>query len=1110
MQRRMFLTALCILCAFLPLRVLAAIAINEVLWAGSDKSTSDEWIELTSTGSGSQVTESLDGWTLTGMNGAGAEVTLYRFGTGTLVNSGAFLVLSRWQEAESRLGVEPDFVAPGLTLANTKLLLRLRDASGLVRDEVDDGVGAPFAGSNPSAPASKASMERIHAGLPGNLQSNWQTATTFLNNDDGAPLFATPGAANGTGPSVDTFPPFEATDIEAEVTDIGTDRSIELSWTPSRSLDLQSQVITIAPPPLAGSGIIRLGATATGYLFTFIDQEIPYTILLQSVDKNSNISEGIEIAIEPIHNSQNPNNNVASSSSSSLSGSSSSSASLSSTSESQSSSFSYQSQVLSSFASSLSFLSSESSSSTSSTALPRVFISELLPDPSGSDENQWIELWNSGQEPVDLAGWSIRNIRTAKTFALSGAILAGEYLVKARADGLFALSHGGGELALQRDGMTVQALLFPALPENVTYGLSDAAAGLQPYCAPTPGTANSNAGWNPTMNIQSGTQEGESSVSINLQTVTPEGISLPVSCRYDFGDGTSAQTCNPPSHTFGTVGEYQVTMEAMSYCGTTVKQELKIRVLQKQSDTIQSPSQSPSVSRTSSSAPELLSTDHLTIWPSGISISAVLPNPSGADSGNEWVELFNGAQAATDLAGLYLRAGTKSFPLEGIIVGAGQAVRIPDSQSRLTLTNSSGSVSLRTAVGEIVSSIQWKDARENVIYGSVSSNIRVEVDLVNVIDGDTIDVFFRKGMQSPVGGTGSARVRFIGIDAPETHHTNPFEIAMGLESKNYLSSLIENKKIELEFDTEKQDSYGRLLAYVYASGVAVQEQILRDGMASVYETYDFTKKQLYLDLQVQAKVGKKGHWGNKDAMVVMSAAGSGEVLQVRETVSMDGIVISEVYPVPAAGEDEWIEIFNTSDAPIPLHGLIIDDAPGAGSKPWSYSGSLTIDAGDWVAIPLTGSKVQLNNDGDTVTISAPNGTIIDQIMYPKIKLGMAYSLTASGEFCITSEPTPHEQNICTQNYSSNATKSKKSSTSKNKKSALKPKVTYKNIVQSTVPATSEEMGLELAASLGRGEQEVSADTGMHLPEFFLLSLLASGGSGYVGAVVAMRRRKNRE
>ncbi len=175
----------------------AKAVISEVHWAGSDFSASDEWLEIGESdpgpGSGTGPGTALGGWTLTSVNSSGIEVVLFTFPGDTVLLPGEYLIISHFGASQSRLLSEPAFVAPAVSLPNTKLLLRLRDASGQVMDEVDDGVGAPLAGENLSSPVRKSSMERIDLFGSGTDSANWETAVRAVGIDDGAPVMATPG-----------------------------------------------------------------------------------------------------------------------------------------------------------------------------------------------------------------------------------------------------------------------------------------------------------------------------------------------------------------------------------------------------------------------------------------------------------------------------------------------------------------------------------------------------------------------------------------------------------------------------------------------------------------------------------------------------------------------------------------------------------------------------------------------------------------------------------------------------------------------------------------------------------------------------------------------------
>jgi micrococcal nuclease len=75
------------------------------------------------------------------------------------------------------------------------------------------------------------------------------------------------------------------------------------------------------------------------------------------------------------------------------------------------------------------------------------------------------------------------------------------------------------------------------------------------------------------------------------------------------------------------------------------------------------------------------------------------------------------------------------------------------------------------------------------------------VEVTRIIDGDTIDI------------TGGERVRLIGMDTPETHGGTE---CFGREASDAIADIIPpGTPIEVEYDVDRTDRYGRTLAYVY-------------------------------------------------------------------------------------------------------------------------------------------------------------------------------------------------------------------------------------------------------------------------------------------------------
>jgi micrococcal nuclease len=133
-----------------------------------------------------------------------------------------------------------------------------------------------------------------------------------------------------------------------------------------------------------------------------------------------------------------------------------------------------------------------------------------------------------------------------------------------------------------------------------------------------------------------------------------------------------------------------------------------------------------------------------------------------------------------------------------------------------------------------------------------------------VIDGDTVQL-----------ETGE-RVRLIGIDTPELHESDKLyrdsqrtkqDVStiqeLGRRAYAFTRNLVEGKRVSLEFDVEKHDRYGRLLAYVYLKdGTFVNAEIIKHGYASLMTIPPNVKyAQLFLSLYRDARMNKRGLWG---------------------------------------------------------------------------------------------------------------------------------------------------------------------------------------------------------------------------------------------------------
>lgn len=199
--------------------------------------------------------------------------------------------------------------------------------------------------------------------------------------------------------------------------------------------------------------------------------------------------------------------------------------------------------------------------------------------------------------------------------------------------------------------------------------------------------------------------------------------------------------------------------------------------------------------------------------------------------------------------------------------------------------------------------------------GDVSGRERALVRAV--VDGDTIEVELE-------GGT-VERVRYIGIDTPETVHPSKPVECFGREASARNKELVGGKEVLLERDTSDRDRYGRLLRYVYVGGALVNEALVGGGFAhaSPYPP-DVRYEARFRNAERQAREERAGLWGAVCEQASAAVAPPAPALQGREA--------SVTTPTPAPTTDASVSQDGcTIKGNINVKGEKIYHLPGCGS-----------------------------------------------------------------------------------------------------------------------------------------------------------------------------------
>jgi micrococcal nuclease len=130
----------------------------------------------------------------------------------------------------------------------------------------------------------------------------------------------------------------------------------------------------------------------------------------------------------------------------------------------------------------------------------------------------------------------------------------------------------------------------------------------------------------------------------------------------------------------------------------------------------------------------------------------------------------------------------------------------------------------------------------------------------SVTDGDTVRL------------ANGARVRLIGIDTPETSasaRSDGIDQPFAAEAKSFTAEKVQGRTVRLEFDKERHDKYGRLLAYVWyvdresTQELLLNEELVRAGLARARLGYSYAErmKRRFRAAESEARQARRGIWG---------------------------------------------------------------------------------------------------------------------------------------------------------------------------------------------------------------------------------------------------------
>ncbi|WP_396612674.1 lamin tail domain-containing protein [Haloferax sp. S1W] len=269
----------------------------------------------------------------------------------------------------------------------------------------------------------------------------------------------------------------------------------------------------------------------------------------------------------------------------------------------------------------------------------------------------------------------------------------------------------------------------------------------------------------------------------------------------------------------------------------------------------------------------------------------------------------------------------------------------------------------------------------------------VSVEVVEVVDGDTIKVVMPDGARETV--------RLLGVDTPEVYGSNtPDEFEgvpeteageaclrdAGHDASDFANARLSNQTVGLRYDEQagKRGYYGRLLAYVVVDGAEFNYHLLTEGHARFYDS-SFEERSRYEAAEREAREQGVGLW---------TCATENGTADGTTATNEYGLTVSVAADAPGNDNDnlneEYVTLRNSGTERLDLSGWTLSDAAGAS---YTFADGTELPAGETLTL-YTGSGTDTqnevywgrssavwNNGGDTVTITNAAGETVVSYTY---------------------------------------------------------------------------------------------------------------------------------
>jgi dipeptidyl aminopeptidase/acylaminoacyl peptidase len=282
------------------------------------------------------------------------------------------------------------------------------------------------------------------------------------------------------------------------------------------------------------------------------------------------------------------------------------------------------------------------------------------------------------------------------------------------------------------------------------------------------------------------------------------------------------------------------------------------------------------------------------------------------------------------------------------------------SESKISLPNTAGHVTLLSPYENEVSTIEWAKTEEGREYYPVDLRSEdVTGTIIEVLENGTIlftpDAQFQKYLSKD-----TILLEIIGLEKIEDYSENTFKVV------EYIRALLEDQKIDLQFDTELWSKDEKLQSYLSVNSLKdVSKELIGLGLIKANRVSEYQRKDEYLLAEQDAKEKRLGIWkdGQEESLVseedsrIVSSVSSASlekkkvVLQNTAQKTPKKVVVKKVAPKKKSTKknDYYTQMYNkdllAAESFSGANLSLIEEASSDEQSPVSALGSFTLSLG---------------------------------------------------------------------------------------------------------------------------------------------------------------------